>query len=65
MTSLEQAIRSAHGDEIFAVYKVFSSELAAAREDSAKIEEAEENLRKGLAHAASVLSRVRAIAKLG
>ena len=65
MTSLEQAIRSAHGDEICKIYKVFSSELAAAGKDSAKIEQAEENLRKGLAHAAEVLSRVRAIAKLG
>lgn len=65
MTSLEQAIRSAHGEEICEVYKAFSSELAAAGKDSAKIEQAEENLRKGLAHAADVLSRVRAVAKLG
>lgn len=65
MTSLEEAIRSAHGKEICMVYDRFSSDLAAAGEDANKIEQAEEKLRKGLSHAANVLARVRAVAKLG
>jgi len=65
MTSLEEAIRSAHGEEIKKIYKDFSSALSTAGEDSDKIEQAEENLRQALTHAANVLSRVRAVAKLG
>lgn len=65
MTSFEEAIRSAHGEEIKNIYKNFSSELSSAGEDSDKISQAEGNLRKALAHAANVLSRVRAVAKLG
>jgi hypothetical protein len=65
MTSIEEAIRTAHGEEIKKVYKDFSSELSTAGEDSDKIEQAEENLRQALAHAAKVLSRIRVVAKLG
>lgn len=65
MTSLEEAIRSAHGEEIAGVYKTFSSDLAAAAGDEAKIEEAEQRLRRGLSHAADVLARVRSAAKFG
>ncbi len=65
MTSLEEAIRTAHGEEICKIYNAFSADLAAAAGDAGKIEQAEEKLRKELSHAANVLSRVRAIAKLG
>ena len=65
MTSLEEAIRSSHGAEIAAVYKQFSIDLAEANGDQEKITAAEDKLRAGLAHAAEVLSKVRAIAKLG